>query len=100
MVLTAAYSVKVSVMGTPRSTYICPLSSSANISVPFMQILVTLLDCYFLVSVSGITSIVKVDASPRSKDPSVTVGCIFLVSSSQFVEYEGFLTTESNSYPL
>lgn len=78
--LTAAYALKASVMGAPRSTYICPLSSSANTSVPSMQILSVLLDCYVLVTISGVASTAVLDASPKSDNPSVVVGCIFLVN--------------------
>ena len=79
--LTAAYHFKASFMACPRSTYICPLSSIANIGVPFMQILSTLLDCYIIVSVSSIASEAKWDASPKSDNPSVLLGHILLVSS-------------------
>ena len=78
--LTAAYTVKASVMGAPRSTYICPRSLSANTGVPVMQILSTLLDCYVLVNISEVASAAKVEAFPKSDYPSVVVGCIFLVN--------------------
>ena len=77
--LTAAYSVKAFAMGAPRSTYICPLSSSAYTGVPLMQILSILLECYVLVNTSGITSTTKVEPFPKSEDPSVAMGCVFLV---------------------
>lgn len=68
-------------MGAPRSTYICPLSSSANTGVPFIQILSMLLDYYVLVGISGIAGTAKMDVFPESDNPSVIVGCIFLVNS-------------------
>ena len=78
--LTASYTVKASVMGTPRSTYICPLSSSANSGVPSMQILSILLECYILTTISGAASTAQVDATRHSENPSVAVGCIFTVN--------------------
>ena len=79
--LAAAYSIKASEMGAPRSTYICPLSSSANIGVPSMQILSVCLDCYVIISLSRIASAAKLDTSPKSDDPLVVMGCILLVNS-------------------
>lgn len=79
--LTAAYSFKASVTGAPRSTYICPLSSSANFSIPLMQILSTLLDCYVLVTLSGIASKAKWGAPPKNDNVSVVLGHICLVNS-------------------
>ena len=72
--LAIAYSVNASVMGAPRSTYICPLSSIANMGIPFMQIVSVLLDCYILVSISEITNAAK------RGNPTVAMGCIFLVN--------------------
>ena len=68
-------------MGTPKSTYICPISSSATVGVPFMQILSVFLDCYVITSLSGVASAAKVDTSLKSYDPSVVMGWIFLVNS-------------------
>ena len=98
--LTAAYAVKVSVMGAPRSTYICPLSSSANSGVPFMQILSILLDCYILLSISGVASTPKEDASPKSDDSSAVVGCIFLVIRDTVIRFERFFMLNSHRFLL
>ena len=67
-------------MDAPRSSYICPLSSSANTGVPSMQILSVLLDCYVLVSISEIAATSKAEAYPKSENASVVVSCIFLVN--------------------
>lgn len=67
-------------MGAPRSTYICPLSSSVNTGVPIMQILAVLLDCYLLVVISGLANTAEVGASPKSNNSPVVLGCIFLVN--------------------
>ena len=78
-------------MDAPRSTYICPLSSSANTGVPLMQTLSVLLDCYVLVSISEVAATAKAEAYPKSENASVVVGCIFLVNPChtvvQFVEF-------------
>ena len=68
-------------MAAPRSTYICPISSSATVGVPFMQILSVFLDSYVITSLSGLASAAKVDTSPKSYDPLVIMGWIFLVNS-------------------
>lgn len=81
ILLTAAYSVNASEMGAPRSTYICPLSSSANIGVPFMQIISVCLDCYVITSLSWIASAAKLDKSLKSDNPAVIMAWIFLVNS-------------------
>ena len=78
--LTAAYSVMTSVMGAPRSTYICPLSSKANTAVPFMQVLIVLLDCYVLVRISAVASAANLDVSSKINNPSVVLARIFLVN--------------------
>lgn len=80
IVLAAAYWVKASKMGASRSTYICPLTSSANAGVPFMQILSVCLDCYIITSLSGIASTAKVDKSLNSENPSIVMAWIFLVN--------------------
>lgn len=67
-------------MDAPRSTYICPLSSTAKSGVPLMQTLSVLLDCYVLVSISDIAGTAKAEAYPKSENASVVVGCIFLVN--------------------
>lgn len=69
-------------MHPPRSTYICPLSSSANVGVPFMQIASILLDFYVLVTISDIASTAKTDVGSKNDSASVVVGCIFLVNPS------------------
>ena len=71
-------------MTPPRSTYICPLSSGANIGVPFMQVLSILLDSYVLVRTSDVASSAKMDAHSKSDNASAVVGCIFLVNRSHF----------------
>lgn len=81
VLLAAAFLVKASKMGAPKSTYICPISSNATIGVPFMQILSVFLDCYVIISLSGLASAAKLDTSPNSYDPSVVMGSIFLVIS-------------------
>ena len=68
-------------MSDPRSTYICPLSSSANIGVPLMQIVAILIDCFYLLSISEITNTAKTNTSPKSDNPLRVVGSIFLVNS-------------------
>lgn len=97
--LAAAYTVQVAVMGAPRSTYICPLSSSANTGVSFMQILSVLLDCYILIRISGVASTAKVEASKKSEIPSVVVGCIFLVNSRYYILCERCLMLNSHRLP-
>lgn len=87
--LTAAYTVRASVMDAPKSTYICPLSSSANTGIPVMQVLSILLDCYVIVAISGVASTAKVDASPTSENLSVVVGSIFLVISTSLYDPNG-----------
>ena len=79
--LAAAYSVKAYAMDTPRSTYICPLSSAANAGVPIMQISSLLLDCYVLLKISEIVSTEKLDVFKESNNVSVAVGFIFLVNA-------------------
>ncbi len=69
-------------MGAPRSTYICPLSSTAYTGVPLTQFLSILLECCILVNLLGIASTEKVEPFPKSQDPSVAVGCVFLVDLS------------------
>lgn len=69
-------------MNPPRSTYICPISSSAKIGIPCMQIASILLDCYVLVTISDIASTAKPDAYSKSDNASRVVGWIFLVNLS------------------
>ena len=84
-------------MSATRSTYICPLSSST--SVPIMQIISILLDCYVLVSISGFASTAKVDASPKSDNLAVVIGCIFLVFIDTVVRFERCFMLNSRSFP-
>ena len=81
ILLTAAYSIKISVMRDPRSTYICPLSSSAKIGVPLMQIVSILIDCFYLVSITEVTNTANMSTYPKNENPLVVVGSIFLVNS-------------------
>ena len=99
MFLTAGYTVKAYVMGPPRSTYICPLSSSANVGVPIMQVLSVLLDCYVLIRISGIAGSAKVEASTKSDNPSVIIGSSFLVIRDAAVRFKFSLTLKSSSFP-
>ena len=96
--LAAAYTVSAYVMGSPRSTYICPLSSSANVGVPIMQILSVLLDCYVLIRLSWITGSAKVETS-TSDNPSVTMGSSFLVIRDAAVQFKCSFTLKSPSFP-
>ena len=79
--LAAAYSIQVSVMSAPRSTYICPLSSSANFGVPLMQVASILVDCFYLVSISKVANTQKTSTYSKSDTPLAVVGSIFLVNS-------------------
>ena len=97
--LTAAYTIKAYVMGPSRSTYICPLSSSANVGVPIMQALSVLLDCYVLVRVSWITSSAKVETSTKSDNPSVIMGSSFLVIRDAAVRFKCSFTLNCLSFP-
>ena len=97
MLLTAAYTVKAYVMGSPRSTYICPLSSIANVGVPIMQILSVLLDCYILIRLYWIIDSTKVETSTKSDNPSVIMGYSFLVIRDAAVPFKCPLTLKSPS---
>ena len=97
--LTAAYTVKAYVMGPPRSTYICPLSSSANVGVPIVQILSVLLDCYVLTKISWITDSAKVETSTKNDNPSVIMGSSFLVIRDAAVPFKCSLTLKSPRSP-
>ena len=96
--LTAAYTVNACWMGHPRSTYICPLSSSANVGVPIMQILSVLLDCYILIRLSWITGSAKVETS-TSDSPSVIMGSSFLVIHDAAIRFKCSLTLKFSSFP-
>lgn len=52
--LGVANALQSYVFASPRSTYICPLSSSARVMIPLLQIVSTLLDCYVLLSLVAV----------------------------------------------
>ena len=98
LLLTAAYTVNAYWMGPPRSTYVCPLSSRANVGVPIMQILSVLLDCYVLIRLSWITGSAKAETS-TSDNPSVIMGSSFLVIHDAIIRFKCFLTLKFPSFP-
>ena len=55
--LTIAYAFQAYATASPRSTYICPLSSDARITVPMLQIFGFSLDCLLLISLESVVGV-------------------------------------------
>lgn len=79
--LCAAGVLQTYVMAGPRSTFICPISSSARTTVPLLQIVGVLIDCYVLVNLMTIVKAFNVDATSRNGF-AVVLSSIFLVSNN------------------
>ena len=79
--LSIAYAFQAYATASPRSTYICPLSSNARITVPMLQILGVLLDCLLLISVESVVGVSVTEASSSYGLSLTFLSPIFLLSS-------------------
>lgn len=62
-----------------RSTYICPISTSARNIVPILQLLAVISDCYVLISIDTVTRRRAVNAVTTLSIAPLLLGSIFLV---------------------
>lgn len=77
--LCAAGVLQTLAMAPPRSTFVCPLSSSARTNIPLLQMVGVLIECYILLKIeSGIKSR-STDTNARN-EIAVVLGAMFLVS--------------------
>lgn len=72
--------------GALRSTYICPLFASAQKTLPVLQFLAALADCYFLISIDTIARRRTTNAAVTSDLTPVLMGSTFLVSSMSLTQ--------------
>ncbi|KAL2041531.1 hypothetical protein N7G274_005913 [Stereocaulon virgatum] len=79
--LTIANTFQSWAMGDARSTYICPLSSNARMTIPLLQILGSFLDCCILVSIEGLVLTPAGDTSSNMVFNPAFLGSIFMLSS-------------------
>ena len=70
----------VGVLEAPRSTYICPSSSYGSFSVPTLQLLSILIDCFIIFRAAVIIRQIFVDGAPDSHNPAVLIGTVLVVS--------------------
>lgn len=82
--LAVANALAALVLAGPRSTYICPLSSYAIKTVPLLQILGLLLDCYIAQCIAVILEEKPAMPSEVSAGPEL-IGSIFLVSTMGYI---------------
>ena len=68
-------------MDSPRSTYICPLSSNARMTIPMLQILGVFLDSCILISIESLVLTPTMDPSSAMVFSPAVLGSLFLLSS-------------------
>lgn len=85
--LSIAYAFQAYATASPRSTYICPLSSNARITVPSFQILGLLLDLILLIGVRSAIGVEVTEASSNDGLSLAFLSPIFLLSS--FISFLG-----------
>lgn len=79
--LTIANTFQSWAMSNARSTYICPLSSNACMTIPLLQILGSLLDCFILISIESLVLTPAGDASSDMVFDPAFLGSILMLFS-------------------
>ncbi len=83
--LTFANVLQPSALAAPRSTYICPLSSTTRANTLLVQLLAVLLDCYILFSSHKIFNPSGLVKPVEDGGAVAAIGHTFLVSSMTFM---------------